>query len=71
MEKVECKVNLLVFNSFDGSPFVPSSLQVVKDFRAAVVAKGMVCTIRNSRGDDQMAACGQLGFNVNKGKKNL
>eukprot|EP00955_Chlamydomonas_euryale_P030863 324686-Chlamydomonas_euryale.AAC.1 len=30
-------------------------------FRAALIAGGRVCTVRDSRGDDEMAACGQLG----------
>jgi hypothetical protein len=29
--------------------------------RSILVRGGRVCTIRNSRGDDEMAACGQLG----------
>ena len=70
LSKIECKVNLICFNTFDGSPFVPSDVQVVKDFRALVVGEGkIVCTVRDSRGDDEMAACGQLGFNVKKKKK--
>ena len=29
--------------------------------RSVIVQGGRVCTIRQSRGDDQLAACGQLG----------
>lgn len=30
-------------------------------FQAVLKAAGVVCTVRDSRGDDEMAACGQLG----------
>ena len=30
-------------------------------FRSIIIAGGRVCTVRESRGDDEMAACGQLG----------
>ena len=30
-------------------------------FRSVLIAAGRICTIRESRGDDEMAACGQLG----------
>ncbi len=33
----------------------------VQRFRSALIQAGRVCTVRGSRGDDEMAACGQLG----------
>lgn len=33
----------------------------VAEFQAALKAGGLVCTVRESRGGDEMAACGQLG----------
>lgn len=38
-----------------------ASIQV-KVFRSTLIQGGRVCTVRDSRGDDKMAACGQLGF---------
>ena len=38
-----------------------SLLQQVLEFQAVLKAAGLVCTVRDSRGDDEMAACGQLG----------
>ena len=29
--------------------------------RSILIQAGRVCTVRESRGDDEMAACGQLG----------
>lgn len=33
----------------------------VMAFRSVLIQAGRVATIRDSRGDDEMAACGQLG----------
>jgi hypothetical protein len=33
----------------------------VKRFRQILMEGGKVCTLRMSKGDDEMAACGQLG----------
>ena len=33
----------------------------VQRFRSTLIQAGRVCTVRDSRGDDEMAACGQLG----------
>ena len=38
-----------------------SALQQPTSTRCTALQGGRVCTIRNSRGDDEMAACGQLG----------
>ena len=66
---VECKVNLIVFNTFEGAPFGPSNVEEVRAFRAILVKSGLVCTVRDSRGDDKMAACGQLGLGKRRRKK--
>jgi len=61
LKPIACKVNLIQFNAHDGTRFAPSTTDNVKAFRAALIAGGRVCTVRDSRGDDEMAACGQLG----------
>lgn len=59
---VPCKVNLIEFNAHAGSEFRPSSPARMEQFREYLKTRGgMVVTIRRSRGDDEMAACGQLG----------
>lgn len=50
-----------MFNPFGGTRFKPSPIQDVLAFRSVVIQAGRICTIRDSRGDDEMAACGQLG----------
>jgi 23S rRNA (adenine2503-C2)-methyltransferase len=61
LRNVRCKINLIVFNPHDGTPFAASSPESVAAFRNQLIQGGHVATIRSSRGDDQMAACGQLG----------
>jgi 23S rRNA (adenine2503-C2)-methyltransferase len=55
------QVNLITFNPFAGTRFRTSPIEQVLAFRSVLIRGGRVCTIRDSRGDDEMAACGQLG----------
>lgn len=54
------KVNLIPFNPFPGSPFVSSRREQMQQFRQILLDKGVYATIRESRGQDVDAACGQL-----------
>jgi 23S rRNA (adenine2503-C2)-methyltransferase len=54
------KVNLIPFNPFPGSEFQPSPRPRIEHFRQALLDKGIMATIRESRGQDAQAACGQL-----------
>jgi 23S rRNA (adenine2503-C2)-methyltransferase len=59
--RIPCKVNLIPFNSHSGSEFQPSPPTRMEAFRQYLHERGVLVTLRRSRGDDQMAACGQLG----------
>ncbi|MEW5297772.1 MAG: hypothetical protein WDW36_000956 [Sanguina aurantia] len=61
LQDVRAKVNLIVFNPHAGTRFLPSLDPELLAFRSTLIKSGRVCTIRDSRGDDEMAACGQLG----------
>lgn len=50
-----------MFNPFLGTRFRASTIEQVLAFRSVLIQAGRICTIRDSRGDDEMAACGQLG----------
>jgi len=54
------RVNLIRFNSYPGSEFTGSSSQRVNEFAKGLILQGIRATVRRSRGDDIMAACGQL-----------
>lgn len=60
LDGMPCKVNLIPFNPFPGTPFKPSTDSTMYEFQMAVRAAGIVTTIRKTRGDDIAAACGQL-----------
>jgi 23S rRNA (adenine2503-C2)-methyltransferase len=57
---LRAKVNLIFFNPFPGSPFIPSPREKVEAFRAILHRGNLTATIRESRGVDIAAACGQL-----------
>ncbi|OVA07602.1 Ribosomal RNA large subunit methyltransferase RlmN/Cfr [Macleaya cordata] len=61
VQDIPCKINLITFNPHHGSPFKPTSEEKMIEFRNALAEAGCVVFLRPSRGDDQMAACGQLG----------
>jgi 23S rRNA (adenine2503-C2)-methyltransferase len=57
---LRAKVNLIFFNPFAGSPLKTSSRAAVEDFQAVLLNGNLTATIRESRGLDIAAACGQL-----------
>jgi 23S rRNA (adenine2503-C2)-methyltransferase len=57
---LRAKVNLIFFNPFGGSSFRPSPRARVEDFQAILHRGNLTATIRESRGQDIAAACGQL-----------
>jgi 23S rRNA (adenine2503-C2)-methyltransferase len=61
---VPCKINLIPFNPFPGSGLLCSPKSVVQTFAQALLAAGIVTTVRKTRGDDIDAACGQLAGDV-------
>ena len=61
IEGIPCKINLISFNPHTGSQFQPTSDAKMIEFRNVLAEAGCTVFLRPSRGDDQMAACGQLG----------
>jgi 23S rRNA (adenine2503-C2)-methyltransferase len=57
---LRAKVNLIPWNSFPGAAFAPSPRARVARFQALLRQHGLSATIRESRGQDIQAACGQL-----------
>ena len=55
-----CHVNLIQLNDIPDSPFKPSPMKKVEDLQRRLASRGIETTIRNSRGNDIDAACGQL-----------
>ncbi len=57
---IPCKINLIPFNPFPGTPFRPSTDEAIYEFQKVTRAAGIITTVRKTRGDDIDAACGQL-----------
>ena len=61
VQGLRCKINLIPFNEFPGSPFRRPSDEAVLRFQAFVTRSGIDAFIRKSKGRDILGACGQLG----------
>ena len=57
---LECRINLIRFHSIPGVSLEGASLSEMEKFRDQLTAKGIMTTIRKSRGEDILAACGLL-----------
>lgn len=60
LKGISCRVNLIRFHAIPGVALESSDMGQMELFRDALNAKGVVCTIRSSRGEDIFAACGML-----------
>jgi 23S rRNA (adenine2503-C2)-methyltransferase len=58
------KVNLIPFNPFPGTRYRRSPPQTILRFRDELIERGLIATIRRTRGEDIDAACGQLAGRV-------
>ncbi|MPX30009.1 23S rRNA (adenine(2503)-C(2))-methyltransferase RlmN [Moraxella catarrhalis] len=60
LKDLPSKINLIPFNPFPHAPYGRSSNNRIHAFSNILNQAGFVCTIRQTRGDDIDAACGQL-----------
>jgi len=58
------KVNLIPFNPFPGTRYARSPAPVIQRFRDELLERGVLATVRRTRGEDIDAACGQLAGRV-------
>ncbi len=57
---IKAKVNLIYFNPYPGTTYERPSRADMVAFQEYLVNHGLLCTIRDSKGIDISAACGQL-----------
>ena len=57
---LDCRVNLIKYHSSGASAFRPSEAEQMEWLRDYLSANGITTTIRRSRGEDILAACGML-----------
>jgi 23S rRNA (adenine2503-C2)-methyltransferase len=60
LDGIKAKVNLIYFNPYGGTEFKRPSEKEMKEFQEYLTSRGLHCTIRESKGLDISAACGQL-----------
>ena len=66
---IPAKINLIPFNEWPGSPFERSDWEQIKSFADIIYRAGYASPIRTPRGEDIMAACGQLKSATEKERK--
>jgi len=60
LDGIKAKVNLIYFNPYGGTEFKRPEESDMIAFQEYLVKRGLLCTIRESKGLDISAACGQL-----------
>ncbi len=60
LKGLECRVNLIRFHRIPDFPYGTSSRETMEAFRDRLTRGGVTATIRASRGEDILAACGLL-----------
>ena len=60
LKGIECRVNLIRFHKIPEFPYDTASDSSMEAFRDRLNNNGILCTIRSSRGEDILAACGML-----------
>jgi len=66
---IPAKINLIPFNEWPGAPYERSEWQRIEAFADIVYKAGYASPVRTPRGEDIMAACGQLKSATERGRK--
>ena len=69
LEGIPAKVNLIPFNEWPGAPYKRSSGNRIHTFADIIYKAGYASPIRTPRGEDIMAACGQLKSATERARK--
>lgn len=70
LSDITCRVNLIRFHAIPGSLLKTASDDAMVRFRDFLTSKGIISTIRASRGEDISAACGMLSTEKQNELKN-
>ena len=69
LDGIPAKVNLIPFNEWPGAPYRRSSNNRIRAFATILMAAGYASPIRTPRGEDIMAACGQLKSETERARR--
>ena len=64
---LRCKVNLIPYNPHPQAPYRRPDDRRVRRFQKVLLEAAISTSVRESRGDDVLAACGQLGVPAAEG----
>lgn len=60
LNRKESKINLIPFNEYPGSDYKQPDPETIRFFMEELNGRGYTCTVRQTKGNDILAACGQL-----------
>ena len=66
---IPAKINLIPFNEWPGTPYERSDWDRIEAFSDIIFNAGYASPIRKPRGEDIMAACGQLKSATERARK--
>ncbi|MEP5762190.1 MAG: 23S rRNA (adenine(2503)-C(2))-methyltransferase RlmN [Litoreibacter sp.] len=69
IEGIPAKINLIPFNEWPGAPYQRSEQKRIKAFADIIYNAGYASPVRKPRGEDIMAACGQLKSATERARK--
>jgi len=69
IDGIPAKINLIPFNEWPGAPYKRSSNNRIKAFADIIYRAGYASPVRKPRGEDIMAACGQLKSATERARK--
>ena len=69
IQGIPAKINLIPFNEWPGAPYQRSDWPRIKQFADIIYKAGYASPIRTPRGEDIMAACGQLKSATERARK--
>ncbi len=68
LQPLDCRINLIRWHKIPNVELMPSNEKRMEEMRDYLTAHGIFTTIRSSRGEDIMAACGLLSTKHNPNK---
>ena len=69
LKGLECRMNLIRFHKIPDFPYETSSSVIIENFKNRLNNCGLMTTVRASRGEDILAACGMLAGEHRKDNK--
>lgn len=69
IDGIPAKINLIPFNEWPGAPYKRSSNNRIRAFSEIIYRAGYASPVRKPRGEDIMAACGQLKSATERARK--